>query len=193
MFGINKVQLYIMRCLWEYGEIGFMESKPKPLSKALYDYHLSRLIDVGIIEKKNRKYILTSEGKRYVNGIFSGTNGIEIDIKILVHNKDGDNKIIGGRLLESDSRTHAAAIRIAQRKSNCHNPNLEHIGDAYIKILNHDGQVMEHTLSHIFDLKNELDLSGITERLPKIVKDEILFARNNADGHFFFERDYLME
>jgi hypothetical protein len=193
MFGIHKVQLYIMRCLWEYDQMGFTESRPPAVGPSLYAYHLQKLREHGIIEKIKERYILTTAGKRYTEGIFSKALSKKIDIKIIVHDESGNLKIIGGRLLDSDPRTHAGAIRIVQKKLSCRNPNLTHIGDAYIKISNQEGDQLEHTLSHIFELKNTVDISRLSEYLPEEVKEEIIFVRNNADGHFFFERDYVLD
>ena len=194
MFGINKIQLYIMRCLWEYDEISFVDSKPKEVGANLFSYHLNKLEEFGIIRKLGRRYVLTVSGKRYTEGIFSKSLSKKTDIKILVNNKKGNTKIINGRLLESDTKTHSAAIRIVQKKlTKCDNPNLKHIGDAYIKIINKDNEIIENTFSHIFELKNIINNSYIKEYLPNDVKEEILFVRKNADGHFFFERDYLIE
>ncbi|MCL1929957.1 hypothetical protein FWF93_02380 [Candidatus Saccharibacteria bacterium] len=195
MFGINKIQLYILRCLWEYDEITFEESRPKPaVGPGLYSYHLSRLEDLNIITKTAKgQYKLTNSGERYATGVFSKVSSKKIDIKILAHDKTGKIKIISGRLLDNDPRTHAGATRIVQKKLNCKNPNLEHIGDAYIKISNQRGDILEHTMSHIFELKNIVNISKIDESLPISVKEEILFVKKNADGHFFFERDYLID
>jgi len=181
-----------MRCLWEYDEIGFTESRPSAVPTNTYTYHLHKMIEDGIIKKKGEKYTLTSAGKRYVEGVFSDEQSKKIDLKIIIHNEKGKVKIISGRLLDSDLRTHAGAIRIVQKKLQCKNPILEHIGDAYITIFNRKG-ITENTLSHIFELKNPVDISRVGEYLPKEAKEEILFVRDNSDGHFFFERDYLID
>jgi hypothetical protein len=182
-----------MRCLWEYDEVGFIESKPPQISKSLYCYHLNQLVEQEVIKKIKSKYTLTKRGKNYVEGIFSDKSSKKIDLKILVHNNKGEIKIISGRLLDTDPRTHAAAVRIVQKKLTCQNPNLEHLGDAYIKIYDKRGKVTEHTFSHIFELKNAVNTAKIREYLLKEIKEEILFVKNNAEGHFFFERDYLMD
>lgn len=195
MFGIHKIRLYILRCLLEYDEIGFEESRPRSsISANLYSYHIDKLKDLKIIyETTKGKYRLTTSGRGFAEGIFAGTNLRKIDIKILIYGKDGDVKIISGRFFNNDVRTHVAATRIVQKKLKCQNPNLQHIGDAYIKISSKEKGVLEHTMSHIFELKNVVDISNVKESLPEDVKKEILFVKNNADGHFFFERDYLID
>jgi hypothetical protein len=182
-----------MRCLWEYDEIGFTESKPRQVAKNLYSYHLSKLIEEGVIQKAGRRYVLTRAGRRYVDGIFGGGSSRKIDLKILVRDEAGETRIIGGRLLDKDTRTNAAAARIVQKKLNLENPHLVHLGDAYIRIFNGQDEVVEYTFSHIFELKNTVRVDKIREYLPAEVKEEILFVKKNADGHFFFERDYLID
>jgi hypothetical protein len=147
----------------------------------------------GIIEKYRSNYRLTSAGKAYAEGIFQQKKPSPIEVSVLISGDGGEARIISGTAKSDDQHIADAAKRITQEKLRENIPSKPlHIGDAYIKIIGKHEQVIANSFHHFFYVKTGHDLSKVIDDLPNDVKEEVMFVRKNADGHFFFEREYFL-
>jgi hypothetical protein len=123
----------------------------------------------------------------------SPQKSIEIKTSVLVENNHGEIKIISGELTPNDVRIVDAAKRISQEKlSQKKLIKMDHIGDAYIKLTDQTGGMLSNALHHIFRVYTQYSLNDIDNDLPDSVVQEIVFVKNNSNGHFFFERSYIL-
>ncbi|HMS31410.1 MAG TPA: NUDIX domain-containing protein [Candidatus Saccharibacteria bacterium] len=83
---IHNAQTLILRELLFHPSAGFAElQKPTGLSSDHFNFHISRLIDLDLVEKVTRgKYRLTRRGKEYANKLDTEKNTIERQPKISV-------------------------------------------------------------------------------------------------------------
>jgi predicted transcriptional regulator len=193
MLKIHKIQIYILRCLAETDSAKFSELLPAGVASSLFAYHLKTLLTDGIIKKARMRYNLTEKGAKYLEGISVFDNSIKIKTSVLVENDKGQSKLVSGELEPSDERIASASKRITQKKlSQKKLSKIQHIGDAYIKLVDKNGRLQNNSLHHIFYAKTRHDLTDVDSDLPEQVVQEILFVKNGADGHFFFERSYIV-
>jgi hypothetical protein len=191
MLKIHKVQTYIMRCLTEIDSARFEELRPKDVPANLFAYHLKTLLLAGIIEKDDKNYRLTEKGGKYVEGISLFDSSIKIKTSVLVENNNGEKRLVSTELTPEDARIADAATRVTQKKlSQKKLSKLQHVGDAYIKLMDAKGRILASDLHHIFSAKTNHALAEVPNDLPDAVVEEVIFARDKSDGHFFFERSY---
>lgn len=197
MLKIHRIQQKIISSLAECGEQGaaFEELRPFEVKSNLYAYHLKVLRRAGIIAKNNlENYYLTDKGSDLLEGIMPDDIIHKISVSVLLEAPGQKPKIISKPLVAEDDRIVAIATELTQKYLTQNNLSIPaHIGDAYIKFYSKNDQLTSSTLHHIFSTKSRCDLSHIKSQLPTEVVDEIIFARNSADGHFFFERSYNEE
>ena len=91
---IHETQTKILRELLFRPSAGYAElQKPTSLSSDHFNFHISRLVEIGYVEKVVRgKYKLTPRGKEYANKLDTDQNEIERQPKsavILAIQKDG--------------------------------------------------------------------------------------------------------
>lgn len=199
MLKVHRIQQKIMSSLAECGEQGaaFEELRPLEVKSNLYAYHLKVLRRAGIIDKNNLgNYYLTDRGSDILEGITPNDIIHKISISVLLESPGQKPKIISKPLVAEDDRIAAIATELTQKyltQDNLSIPIPVHIGDAYIKFYSKGGQLTSSTLHHIFSVKSSSDFNHIKNHLPTEVVSEIIFARDTADGHFFFERSYNEE
>jgi predicted transcriptional regulator len=73
---IHSAQSKILRELLFHPQAGFAElQKPTGLSSDHFNFHISRLVELGLVEKLERgTYALTSKGKEYANRLDTDNN-----------------------------------------------------------------------------------------------------------------------
>lgn len=197
MLKVHRIQQKIMSNLAECGEQGaaFEELRPLEVKSNLYAYHLKVLRRAGIIDKNNLgNYYLTDKRSDILEGITLNDIIHKISVSVLLESPGQKPKIISKPLVAEDDRIAAMATELTQKyltQDNLSQP--VHIGDAYIKFYTKGDQLTSSTLHHIFSVKSRHNLNHIKSQLPTEVVSEIIFARNAADGHFFFERSYNEE
>jgi hypothetical protein len=192
----HKVQQYILGCLAAAGSAGFEEMRAASgVSSSGFAYHLNVLSGAGLIKKDDKEYSLTDAGANFEEGssgelITPPATGPKIKIAIVLGNSR-EQRLIVSDLLASDARIISAAERILKMKLtqiNLTQKNLtkpRHLGDAYIKTA-----ATGNNFYHIFFARCPDPLSSLKNDLPEKALDEIIFAKNHSDGHFFFERSY---
>src|SRR4051812_48701432 len=80
----HHIQLHIIRQMLHAAESRYSELKPKNVESNLFMYHLKQLIREGLIEKRDKTYVLTREGKRFADRATLETMKIRIQPKIVV-------------------------------------------------------------------------------------------------------------
>lgn len=83
---IHEAQTAILRELLFHPSAGFAElQKATTLSSDHFNFHISRLVDLGLVEKVARgAYSLSSKGKEYANRLDTDDNTIERQPKVAV-------------------------------------------------------------------------------------------------------------
>jgi predicted transcriptional regulator len=83
---IHEAQTLILRELLFRPEAGFAQlQKPTGLTGDHFNFHISRLVELGLVEKAGRGlYCLSLAGKEYANKLDTDSNTIERQPKIAV-------------------------------------------------------------------------------------------------------------
>ncbi len=83
---IHDAQVAILRELLFHPEAGFAQmQKPTGLSSDHFNFHITRLMDLGYVEKVKRGlYKLSPKGKEYSNKLDTDTNTVERQPKVAV-------------------------------------------------------------------------------------------------------------
>lgn len=66
---IPSVKKEILTKLLKNNGLRYSEAMPENVESDLYNYHLKHLVTLGLVEKSEDKYFLTTEGKHYVEVI----------------------------------------------------------------------------------------------------------------------------
>lgn len=99
---IHDAQTSILRELLFHPAAGFAKlQKPTGLTSDHFNFHISRLIELGLVEKVARgKYALSARGKEYANRLDTDNNTVErqpkISVALLVErsNKNGEREFL---------------------------------------------------------------------------------------------------
>jgi DNA-binding transcriptional ArsR family regulator len=98
---IHAAQTNILRELLFHPHATFAQlQKPTGLSSDHFNFHISRLTELGLVEKLNRgQYALTPKGKEYANRLDTDNNTVERQPKIAVilaveRSVDGQRQIL---------------------------------------------------------------------------------------------------
>jgi 8-oxo-dGTP diphosphatase len=83
---IHDAQTAILRELLFQPQAGFAQmQKPTGLTSDHFNFHIARLVELGMVEKKARgQYTLTHKGKEYANKLDTDRNTIERQPKVAV-------------------------------------------------------------------------------------------------------------
>ncbi len=83
---IHEAQISILRELLFVPEAGYADlQKPTGLTSDHFNFHISRLVEIGLVEKVGRgRYRLTHKGKEYSNKLDTDANTIERQPKVAV-------------------------------------------------------------------------------------------------------------
>jgi ADP-ribose pyrophosphatase YjhB (NUDIX family) len=83
---IHQTQTSILRELLFHPQAGYAElQKPTGLSSDHFNFHIARLVELGLVEKLTRgRYKLTPRGKEYANRLDTDNNTIERQPKVAV-------------------------------------------------------------------------------------------------------------
>ncbi len=82
---VHKVQTSILRALLFAPHAGFAElQKTTELTSDHFTFHVKKLMEAGLVEKSDAKYLLTPRGKEYANRMDTDENEIEKQPKVSV-------------------------------------------------------------------------------------------------------------
>lgn len=174
---MHTIQQDILRRAMRMPEARFSELKSDEVDGNLFTYHLNQLIDQGYVEKLDKGYRLSEEGKKLVARWSSSTGQRREQPQILtvVVAQDGQGRQLlfrwnrqpnlgqvsfpHGMLHLGEGVAQAAQRELAEKTGL--SGQLAFQGDLYLRSLS-DGEVLAHQLFHVFtakDLQGEL-ISG---------------------------------
>jgi ADP-ribose pyrophosphatase YjhB (NUDIX family) len=180
----HHIQKHIIDVLMYMKVARFRDLRPPKTDTNLFSYHLKGLIKNGLVEKTDKGYTLSSEGLSYVDRVSSEKKIIRTQPKIItmlvIQNGNGDILLQRrtkqpyidtwtlpyGKLHIEDRSAQEAAQREAFEKLGMENPELEHAGDAYIRV-SAKGTLLSTTLAHVFRAYREY----------AIHQDDLVWAR----------------
>jgi ADP-ribose pyrophosphatase YjhB (NUDIX family) len=181
----HHIQKHIIDVLMYTQTARFRDLRPPKVDTNLFTYHLKGLLKIGLIEKGEAGgYTLSSAGLSYVDRISTEKKSIRTQPKIInmlvIQNSDGDILLQKrtkqpyidtwtlpyGKLHVEDRTVEKAAQREAFEKLGLENPELEHAGDAYIRVMM-DGSLLSTTLAHVFRAYRDYEIK----------RDDLVWAR----------------
>lgn len=169
------IQKHIIDVLMYTSSARFRDLRPAKVDTNLFTYHLKGLVKAGVIEKTDTGYTLSSAGLSYVDRVSTEKKTIRTQPKIItmlvIQNGDGDILLQRrtkqpyintwtlpyGKLHIEDKTIKDAAQREAFEKLGLENPDLEHAGDAYIRVVSGDS-LLSTTLVHVFRAYRDYDV-----------------------------------
>jgi ADP-ribose pyrophosphatase YjhB (NUDIX family) len=162
----HHLQKGIIRKLLDKNGLKFSELKPKDIESNLFMYHMGRVKKLGLVEKKDTLYRLTSVGKQYVDRVNLDTIEFRIQPKVItllaLKRADGKWLIIerkhqpflnakgfpSGKVHYSE-RLEDAAQRELREKANISDVSLQLRGNVSLRFVR-DKEVINHILAYIF-------------------------------------------
>lgn len=162
----HHLQKSIIRKLLDQNGLKFSELKPKNIESNLFMYHMGRVKKLGLVEKKDSLYRLTSVGKQYVDRVNLDTIEFRIQPKVitLLALKRSDSKWLlierkhqpflnakgfpSGKVHYSE-RLEDAAKREMHEKANIEGVALSLKGNVSLRFIK-DGEVVNHILAYVF-------------------------------------------
>jgi ADP-ribose pyrophosphatase YjhB (NUDIX family) len=178
------IQKHIIDVLMYTKSARFRDLRPPKVDTNLFTYHLKGLVKAGVVEKTEDGYTLSAEGLSYVDRVSTEKKIIRTQPKIItmlvIQNGDGDILLQRrtkqpyidtwtlpyGKLHIEDKTTRDAAQREAFEKLGLENPELEHAGDAYIRVTS-NGALLSTTLAHVFRAYRDYEVQS----------DDLVWAR----------------
>ena len=79
----HHIQLEILRRILTHPAARYSDLKPDGLEPNLFVYHLKQLMRIGLIEKQDKSYILTREGKHFADRVTLETMKVRLQPKIV--------------------------------------------------------------------------------------------------------------
>jgi ADP-ribose pyrophosphatase YjhB (NUDIX family) len=180
----HHIQKYIIDVLMYANTARFRDLRPPKTDTNLFSYHLKSLIKSGMVEKRDQGYSLSSIGLSYVDRVSTENKSIRTQPKIIsmlvIQNSDGDILLQKrtkqpyidtwtlpyGKLHVEDKTVKDAAQREAFEKLGLENPDLEHAGDAYIRVSTNK-TLLSTTLAHVFRAYRDYEIK----------RDDLVWAR----------------
>lgn len=188
----HRIQKHILSYLMEHKVARFRDMRPPKTDTNLYSYHLKILLKQGYVIKTEEGYSLGTKGAVYVDRVTSATVKLRPQPKIItmlvIQNDEGGvlmfekkrQPFIGlwtlpyGKVHNEDLSVDDAAKREIQEKlGGMDIPNLRHVGDTYIHVMNEDSVAIS-TMIHIFygTTNDQLTLDTLHWVHPLDITDE---------------------
>lgn len=173
----HHIQKHIIDVLMYTHTARFRDLRPPKIDTNLFTYHLTALVKSGIVDKVAGGYVLSTAGLSYVDRVSTEDKTIRTQPKIIsmlvIQNEEGDILLQRrskqpyidtwtlpyGKLHVEDGSVLAAAQREAFDKLGLENPELEHAGDCYIRVMV-NGALLSTTLAHVFRAYREYEIVG---------------------------------
>ena len=163
----HHIQKYILSHLMEHQFARFRDMRPAQTDSNLYNYHLKLLMRQGFIEKTDQGYTLSIPGQAYIDRVNLATTKRTLQPKIitLLVIQDGYGNVLMypkrrqpfmgqwtlplGKVHNSDASVQQAAQReMAEKISQDVEIDVQHVGDAYIRI-KQGADILISTLAHV--------------------------------------------
>lgn len=162
----HHLQKGIIRKLLDQNGLKFSELKPKNIESNLFMYHMGRVKKLGLVDKKDSLYRLTSLGKQYVDRVNLDTIEFRIQPKVItllaLKKSDGQWLLIerkhqpflnakgfpSGKVHYSE-RLEDAAKREMLEKANISGVDIQIRGTVSLRFIK-DTEVVNHILAYVF-------------------------------------------
>jgi ADP-ribose pyrophosphatase YjhB (NUDIX family) len=169
----------------------FRDLRPPRTDTNLFTYHLNALVKVGMVNKVDGGYALSTGGLSYVDRVSTEKKTIRTQPKIVtmlvIQNGEGDILLQRrtkqpyidtwtlpyGKLHVEDETTVEAAQREASEKLGIEDQAMIHAGDCYKRVKT-QGSILSTTLAHVFRFNSD----SIEET------DTLVWARPHKLAHY---------
>jgi ADP-ribose pyrophosphatase YjhB (NUDIX family) len=150
----------------------FRDLRPPRTDTNLFTYHLNALVKVGMVNRVDGGYALSTGGLSYVDRVSTEKKTIRTQPKIVtmlvIQNGEGDILLQRrtkqpyidtwtlpyGKLHVEDGTTAEAAQREASEKLGVEDQAMTHAGDCYIRVKTQDS-LLSTTLAHVFRFNSD--------------------------------------
>lgn len=164
----HVIQKNIVKTLVSLKHARFSELKPKQVESNLFMYHLKQLIKRGIVEKQDNGYILSTEGRMFVDRANLDRLVFRVQpkiVSILAVKSGKGNWLLLERLhephmnrigfpsgkLHYGEKLEDAAVRELVEKAGLSNIPLKMTGNVGMRFMDKAGQdVINHTIGYVF-------------------------------------------
>lgn len=166
---MHHVQKHILHTLFFGGPLRYAKIKPKSIEGNLFMYHLKKLMDVNLVNKKSNEYGLTTEGLRFLERLShqTFTQRIQPTVATLIacRNECGEwllyrrkRQPFPGRLGFPYGKVHLGETVIGAAKREFREKTglkaaIVHKGDVYVTVYR-DNELLNQHLFHVFEGRN---------------------------------------
>lgn len=194
------IQRHILRRLASHKTLRYGEMKPAHIEGNQFSYHLKTLIRLGFVAHKDRGYNLSTKGVHYSTQVNFEHFSVRIQPKIatlIVCKNNAGKYLIYTRnkqpfigmdgfpygKIHLGERIAVAAKRELQEKIGI-SARLAHKGMMYLAVTDHAGEMIAHTLFHVF--LGTTDKNGASTESPlgriRWLSEKELLAQNVMPG-----------
>lgn len=206
----NKIQQYIIEYLNNYPFARFRDLKPPRTDTNLLSYHVTKLLNMGVIKKQGDFYELDALGHQYIDRVVTyPSTRTEPGIRLAFVIQDEEGNVLLAKEGTSwclpttsygidDASIHQSANVYLDQYFKYDQSKVRHAGDCYVRLRVKD-IVIENNLFHV--IRAEIKQSTFTEEcewvglysIPKYSltpgTDAIISRSFFGDGFFFEEFD----
>lgn len=186
---MHYIQRKIFNQLRYARSLNYSGMRPEGIESNHFAYHLDKMIADGLIEKRDRRYLLTSQGMSLADRLNHTTTDIKMQPHIVVapyitntkgqdllyrHNFQPYLDLLGppqGRLEYDDDSALAAARRETHEKTGLDIPSLKHRGIVYVTANIKEVRISK-ILVHVFSGQ----VSGAPDLSPATIKGQAVWG-----------------
>lgn len=173
----HHIQKHILSILMHQANARFRDMRPTGVDTNLYSYHLKLLLKTNLVEKTDVGYRLTIAGMAYVDRLniktVHPTPQPKLITMLIIQNGYGgvlmyqrkrqpfiDRWTVPlGKVHDDDESVEASAQREIKEKIGDAKLELNHAGEAYIRV-RHENRVVMSTLVHVFYAATDEEFAG---------------------------------
>jgi 8-oxo-dGTP pyrophosphatase MutT (NUDIX family) len=198
----HHIQLGILRQMLLSSESRYSDMKPKNVESNLFMYHLKQLIREGLIEKHDKIYTLTREGKRFADRATLETMRIRVQPKIVIvlciRREDGkwlimrrkhqpfvDYKGFPSGKMHYGETLQQAAERELREKTGLTGVDLTLRGNVVMRFTE-DGEIVNHIIGYVVQggVARDVEVDFDSEYFQTFMgEDKDLFEEPCFKGH----------
>ncbi len=209
----HNIQKHILGILLHQKIARFRDMRPPRADSNLYSYHLTQIIQSGLVKKVDGGYTLDTEGLIYVDRLNAEKLFVRQQPKIItmfvIQNSNGDIllqrrrkqpfidtwTLPSGKIHNDDKTVLVAAKREALEKLGVEGQTMRHAGDCYIRIYQ-SKSLMTVTLAHVFafncdDIRTDDDTQWM--RPHKLAHYDVAPAVEQIVTRTFFRDPFYFE
>lgn len=198
----HHIQLSILRHMLSTHESRYSDIKPKGVESNLFMYHLKQLIREGLVEKKDKTYVLTRIGKRFADRATLETMKIRVQPKIVsvlcIRRADGkwlvmrrkhqpfiDYKGFPSGKLHYGESLQQSAERELREKADLTDVPLQLRGNVVMRFTENN-EIVNHIIGYVYYAEVGSDVTSDTETeyfQTYFADKDSLFCEHAFKGH----------